>query len=192
MQHTKWELELAQFCAPALFGLKPANLVCFSKEQFPSLPSLLKGYQKTFLRFGIRLEVVCSCNFREMVLVYQPALLAQQLSRRCVEELLIRDGYPGGSMQSKLEYLKRRLAQNQDFPHEIGLFLGYPVSDVLAFQRTRGEGCKLCGYWKVYGNVEAAKRCFARFDACRAALIQALHDGKTLTQVLEASLIHTA
>lgn len=107
-------------------------------------------------------------------------------------ELLRQGGYPVSGMREQINYLKHRLAVQQDFPHEIGLFLGYPVGDVLAFQRSRGEGCKLCGYWKVYENVEAAKRRFARFDACRAAMTEALHAGKTIIQTLEAYRIHTA
>ena len=31
---------------------------------------------------------------------------------------------------------------------------------MLAFVATGGAGCKLCGYWKVYHNGEAARACF--------------------------------
>ncbi|MGN1008484.1 MAG: DUF3793 family protein, partial [Butyricicoccus sp.] len=165
---------------------------CFAKREFPELHTLLAEYQKEFARFSICLEAVCSCDRRDLVLVYQPKLLATQLSQKKVRELLRQDGYPAGSMREQIEHLKFRLAEQQDFPHEIGLFLGYPVGDVLAFQRRRGEGCKLCGYWKVYGDVEEAKRCFARFDACRAAITESLHAGKTIIQTLEAYRIHTA
>lgn len=192
MQKHLLERELAHHCAPALYGLKPANLVCFAKREFPELYTLLVDYQKEFARFGICLEVVCSCDRRDLVLVYQPKLLRQQLTRKKVCELLRQGGYPVSGMREQINHLKHRLAVQQDFPHEIGLFLGYPVGDVLAFQRSRGEGCKLCGYWKVYENVEAAKRCFARFDACRAAMTEALHAGKTIIQTLEAYRIHTA
>ncbi|MGM9613681.1 MAG: DUF3793 family protein [Butyricicoccus sp.] len=192
MQKYLLERELAHHCAPALCGLKSANLVCFAKREFPELHMLLAEYQKEFARFGICLEMVCSCDRRDLVLVYQPGLLARQLSQKKVRELLRQDGYPTSSMREQIEHLKFRLAEQQDFPHEIGLFLGYPVSDVLAFQNSRGADCKLCGYWKVYGDVEAARRCFARFDACRAAMTKSLHAGKTIIQALEAYRIHTA
>ncbi len=39
-----------------------------------------------------------------------------------------------------------------DFPHEIDVFLGYPCEDVRGFIRHGGQGYKLCGYWKVYGD----------------------------------------
>lgn len=65
------ERELAHHCAPALCGMKPANLVCFAKREFPELYALLPEYQKEFSRFGVCLEVVCSCDRRDLVLVYQ-------------------------------------------------------------------------------------------------------------------------
>lgn len=119
------ERELAHHCAPALCGMKPANLVCFAKREFPELYALLPEYQKEFSRFGVCLEVVCSCDRRDLVLVYQPKLLARQLARKRVHELLRQDGYPGGGMREQIEHLKSRLAAQQEFPHEIGLFLGY-------------------------------------------------------------------
>lgn len=187
------ERELAQHCAPALCGLKPANLVSLSRRTFPMLDSLLAGCQAVFQRLGLCLETVCSCAGWDLVLVYQPRLLAWQLRKKPVRELLRRLGYPAaGELQTQISYLGQRLAMQEGFPHEIGLFLGYPVGDVLAFQRNQGKGCKLCGYWKVYGDVEAAQACFAQLDACRAALLQGLRSGKPLAQLVEAYRIHTA
>lgn len=188
----RFEQELARHCAPALCRIKPANLVCFSKREFPALPSLLEAYKPGMERCGVRMELMCSCDRRWLVLVYRPDLLARQLGQQAVGNLLRRDGYPCGAMQAQLDFLKRRLAACPDFPHEIGLFLGYPIADVLAFRRRRGEGCKLCGYWKVYTDVEAAKRCFATFDACRDAFERALRAGKTVTQLLEMQQMRTA
>ena len=59
--------------------------------------------------------------------------------------------------------------------------------DVLAFVATGGAGCKLCGYWKVYHNVEAARACFARYDACRDRLCRAIAQGTTISQLLCAA-----
>lgn len=192
MQAYRFEQELAHHCAPALCRLKPANLVCFAKQEFPTLPALLASYQTALGRYGICMELVCSCDKRWLVLVYQPDLLQKQLAQRAVSELLQRDGYPAQGMRAQLAFLKRRLLASKDFPHEIGLFLGYPTADVLAFQQNRGEGCKLCGYWKVYTDVEAAKQSFAAFDACRDAFENALRTGKTVTQLLEMQAMRTA
>ena len=63
-------------------------------------------------------------------------------------------------------HLIARLGQSGDFPHEIGLFLGYPPCDVRGFIEHRAGGCKCCGCWKVYGDVAEARRCFASYKRC--------------------------
>ena len=85
-----------------------------------------------------------------------------------------------------LEYFKGRLDRAGGFPHEIGLFLGYPLADVLGFCALGGACAKLCGYWKVYGDVEYAKACFRRFDESRAFLCGGLKEGRSLIQLLAA------
>ena len=46
-----------------------------------------------------------------------------------------------------------------------------------------GGRCKLCGHWKVYHDVEGARRQFARFDRSREALCSRLRAGMTLSQL---------
>ena len=96
-------------------------------------------------------------------------------------------GYPveqgTGAM---LAHLRGRL-RGEDFPHEIGLFLGYPPADVAGFLRDGGRGCKLCGPWKVYGDAEEAARRFAAFRRCRAALSRRVGQGVSLAQIFPAA-----
>ena len=112
-------------------------------------------------------------------------MLAAQLKQPAVVRLLAQAGYPVEapfSLEQLLRCLSRRLRQSEGFPHEIGVFLGYPLEDVIGFCRHKGEGCKLCGYWKVYGDVDHAKQCFAAFDRCRDALYARLRDAQVHRQ----------
>ena len=43
--------------------------------------------------------------------------------------------------------------EHKQFPHEMGLLLGYPIEDVRGFIEHNGCGCLYSGYWKVYRNV---------------------------------------
>ena len=52
-------------------------------------------------------------------------------------------------------------------PHEIGIFLGYPLPDVKAFILNSGKNYLLNGYWKVYSNVPNAIRTFEAFDQAK-------------------------
>ena len=84
------------------------------------------------------------------------------------------------------DWLKKRFTPGGDFPHEIGLFLDYPPEDVEAFIAGSSE-CKLCGYWKVYGDVDGARERFACYDACRLCLCRMLAAGNTISQLLQTA-----
>lgn len=77
---------------------------------------------------------------------------------------------------------------NADFPHEIGLFLGYPPEDVEGFIRFGGKNCKCFGCWKVYGNIEAAHQCFERFKKCTACYCERYRLGCPLDALVVAQL----
>lgn len=57
--------------------------------------------------------------------------------------------------------MKDRLHMCEKFPHEIGLFLDYPLVDVIGFIRNTGKNCKCSGCWKAYGNAKEAEKTFA-------------------------------
>ena len=65
-----------------------------------------------------------------------------------------------------LSELLKRLAISKDFPHEVGLFLGYPLEDVAGFERQGAAGFKYSGFWKVYGDTENALRLMNEYKSC--------------------------
>ena len=91
------------------------------------------------------------------------------------------------SLEECLDRLSVRIRESESFPHEIGIFLGYPVEDVVGFIENKGENFKLCGTWKVYGNVENAKRTFSNYVKCRAYLCNKLNEGADIYQALKIS-----
>ena len=63
--------------------------------------------------------------------------------------------------------LTKRL-QITDFPHEIGIFLGYPLDDVEGFIKNKGQNFLLNGYWKVYSNKEEKEKIFKAYKKSKA------------------------
>ena len=59
------------------------------------------------------------------------------------------------------------MEQIAEFPHEMGLLLGYPVEDVEGFIENKGHNYLYAGYWKVYGHVEEKKALFNRYEEAR-------------------------
>ncbi len=186
-----FEKALLTHCSPTMAALKPANLLSLSKEQYPDLPRTIAQYAPLFSSRGIQMQIVCSCGQRWLLLLFRPELLEQSLSQRGAKLLLKGAGYPVQperpvNLSQMLLHLTKRLGSQDHFPHEIGLFLGYPLEDVVGFCRHRGEGCKLCGYWKVYGDAQAARARFARYDHCRERLLSELLSGQSLRQIVDA------
>lgn len=55
-----------------------------------------------------------------------------------------------------------------------GIFLGFPLKDVLAFIEHKGAGSILCKYWKVYHDPEKALLIFENYDLARRIVIQSI------------------
>lgn len=179
---------LAFHCAPALAGIKAANLVSCPRQLVEDPEELIAQYGQTLGNRGIRLRILCRCPKGTLILVYREDRLARCLARPAAVRLLVQAGYPEGTVEELLDHLSRRMARRQGtFPHEIGLFLDYPPVDVIGFLRHGGKGCKLCGHWKVYGDAESARRQFQRYDRCRAALTQRVRQGYSLAQLFCAA-----
>lgn len=161
-------------CGPVLMGYKPAAMFMLRSEgDYRCLSGLLPAY--------LELVVLRKSEGGLLVLVFEKeklekTLLETAISDENVRMVLAGKGYPmNASIFGFLEYLKKQFMGGQ-FPHEIGLFLGYPVDDVLGFVKNKGQNYKLCGYWKVYGDVEQAKACFRQYDECREC-VKALFQG---------------
>ena len=75
------------------------------------------------------------------------------------------------------------MEQIAEFPHEMGLLLGYPVEDVEGFIENKGHNYLYSGYWKVYGHVEEKKALFNRYEEARKILIQLLASGRSVSEM---------
>ena len=92
-------------------------------------------------------------------------------------------GYYYKTVSQAIALLKEKLIEN-DFPHEIGIFLGYPLSDVLGF--INNEPCCCMGAWKVYSpkKAEYFKSLFKLFDHVRDQFIYAIENGVRIEQLV--------
>ncbi|WP_307745320.1 DUF3793 family protein [uncultured Phascolarctobacterium sp.] len=171
---------LAFHCAPALAGIKPANLVSCPTVSMPVVAPLLTVYTEQFADRGIAFEVLCHCTARTLILVYQPRQLEALLQKHEVSCYLKELGYKTDSVHSLLRQLGSRVSCSNDFPHEIGIFLGYPLADIKGFIENKGQNCKCSGYWKVYDDVEHARCLFDAYNKCRDRLLKAVAEGVPL------------
>lgn len=179
---------LAYHCAPTLVGLKPANLIAhdainkhYSDEAFEMAKAILKTRD-------VHMAQLCACNQKELTLVYNKTVLEQHLSSPEIWGYLLVHGYPMyGTFEAIIAFLKKRIIESGGFPHEVGVFLGYPLEDVMGFIKHKGQNCKFCGYWKVYGDEEQAKKLFEAYTHAREEMVMRVSAGYSLTEILNAA-----
>jgi hypothetical protein len=175
-------------CAPTLAGLKSASLFTFPFADGERLASQVRDMNTLLNGKGVRVSVLRRRDNKALVYVYRETRLAEDLARRGVVDYLRARGYENASVSGCLERLSNRCeaCEKTGFPHEIGLFLGYPLYDVEGFCAHCGRNHLLCGYWKVYRNIEATREIFRRYKACEAAYRRQFAQGKSIAQLVVA------
>lgn len=155
---------LVRNCAPTLAGLKTGNLFSCPYTCREELLDSIRQLNRRLGPKGIRAIPLRFSEKKALIYLYRPAKLEKDLSRSLSEELLRQCGYQCRGGNRCLTKLAQRLRQQEDFPHEIGLFLSYPAEDVRGFLEQRP--CKCTGCWKVYGDEAGAQRKFDQYKTC--------------------------
>ncbi len=155
---------MALQCAPLFLKIKPAELFCVSSDCQKEIRNFLIGTEVSVVLLGGK-------KTGQVFLLYQKENFKRMLKESKRIKLLKQMGYPKKGFRDQLMYLKERFqqycAREGEFPHEIGIFLGYPVEDVQGFMKNHGKDYLYCGYWKVYSNVERAKKMFDMYDRAK-------------------------
>ncbi len=153
----------ARHCGAVLLGKKPAGL--FS---VPDDAITIDAVDHLARATRLKAIVMQSERGRALLFVYSPELLDQALSHKTARRMLERLGYPcGGSAEQMLRHLKERVTEGNEFPHEVGFFLGYPPADVVGFIVYGGKNPKHSCMWKVYGSVETAENLCSLYRECQ-------------------------
>ncbi|MEG0466174.1 MAG: DUF3793 family protein [Peptostreptococcus sp.] len=180
----RFENILATFCSPALMGKKVSNLVSVSKKELPEISILLDIYNDKLNRYDINIKTICECGERVLLFVYREELLKEHLKNEDIKEILLEYGYlKADTVDEHIDILSSRMQMRQ-FPHEIGVFLGYPVSDVQGFIENDGRNYEYCGYWKVYKDAHRAKKTFTMYDNIRSFMVAELDCGRNLDNII--------
>ncbi len=162
-----------QSAALRLIRTDAAILEIASEFGYSNAGKFASAFQKIM---GIRILPLRYRDGRALIYAYRPSKLSQDLQQADACSLLEKRGYTFGAPERCIIQLMQRLADGGEFPHEIGLFLGYPPEDVSGFIENRAKGYKCVGEWKVYGDADKAKETFAEYRKCtEACLAQFVH-----------------
>ena len=170
-------------CAPTLAGMKSANLFNYRYTSRAEVLRELDDMNKKLNVRGVYVETLLWRSESVLIYVYRKTFLEKDLQQEEVRKLLMTYGYRNSDIESCLKRLKQRLTGYDCFPHEIGVFLGYPLEDVVGFIHHKGQNCKLCGLWKVYGDVNETGKLFQKLKKCSDIYIKVFQEGRSITQM---------
>ena len=105
-----------------------------------------------------------------------------------VRQILKKLGYINYNLDSLLEVFQmkyiRYMEGREEFPHEMGLFLGYPIEDVIGYLKNDGKNSLFTGYWKVYDNMQEKIKLFQKFEQAKEAVIRYIAAGMSVPEVI--------
>lgn len=182
--HGSFEEKLGKHCGPALAGIKPANLICIKKCEIPTVEKIIYFYNKLMNTHDVYFAVLRECESSCLVLVFRKEKLRSFLSIEGSNRILRREGYPDyPDVEGFIEHLKCRFRTESTVPNEIGVFLGYPHEDVIAFEKEKGKNYLASKYWKVYNNLDEAIMTFERYDKCKDAICRRISNGASIIDI---------
>lgn len=181
----------ANSCMPTLLNEKPSSLVCFQKKYIEDQERFFQTLKEESDQFRCYYKVLYENGTAFYIIIYQSELLKKVLDQNSNNVILKENGYRKGAenfdynlfhFQIRFQCFKEN--KRVEFPHEVGIFLGYPIIDVEEFIKNKGENYMLCGCWKVYHNVEEAGRTFERFKKQRENAMELFFEGRNLKELL--------
>lgn len=176
--------------AEVLSGAKPANMIRIPNQKLPCGRRMYRLWQK----FGAELLQDLSLAVKPMqtehdsvlLLIYRSDLLERRLRGRTMQTFLARNGYPRPlTLETTLQYLQKSFVDG--IPHEVGMFLGYPLKDVKGFMEQGTEPSQGRGMWRIYGSPTRSLRLSNLYRSKRQEMIAKLATGCVPYQLLQAA-----
>ncbi|WP_407425145.1 DUF3793 family protein [Treponema sp.] len=164
--------------APALCGIKPACLFSMDARNYEENAAQLQKWRAQFAKEKKYLISLKKSDGRFLFFVFDKNLLETVCNNTKNLSYLSSKGYSvSKGFNVILAELLHRLAFYNNFPHEVGLFLGYPLEDVIGFEKFGAANYKYSGIWKVYGEVKSAVRRMNLYKSCTESCMKWLYEG---------------
>lgn len=177
---------LVKHCSPTLAGMKTGNMFSCSFTDAAEMKESVRHWNHLLGQKGLRVLPLKFENQRALVYVYRISRLSCDLKNGTACRLLKERGYETDVPERCIVQLIHKMKGCAEFPHEVGLFLGYPPEDVCGFIENKASGYKCIGCWKVYGNEDEAKKTFAKYKKCTDIYSAQYAGGKSVERLTVA------
>lgn len=172
---------IAYHAAPTIQGIKPATLACPDAAGRCLADALARLGPELSRIFGVEVADFRNPRGAMLLLVYDSTHVCRTLADGEAAALLREEGYgvPETGVYAMLARLRERCAGRR-FPHEIGVFLGYPPGDVRSFMSGRDAGRREGCAWRCYGDIEEARNISGRFRRAKRIAAELIVAGADL------------
>ncbi len=184
----KTALTLLFHGSPLFEGYKSSVLIMVPTKNIEEI--MCEEIILMFREKGFELKVMGQCHLNTRILIFNRKALEEDIYSKDRFEFLQGYGYSIMPLDSMLNELTKRL-NNCDipFPHEVGIFLGYPLEDIQGFIKNKAQNYSLSGYWKVYSNKEKTRIVFDNYRKSRKKNINKYINGVAFSDILEGEKI---
>ncbi len=185
------EEQVVQHCAPTLMGIKPGNLFLAPIRSVNQMNLQVRMLNRLLGPKGVRIIPLRHSDNRALIYVYRPSELGDYFRSDEVASLLRTFGYSPENTGCCIAKLSKKIRdgieEHNYFPHEVGLFLGYPAEDVTGFIKHKAKDFKVSGCWKVYGDQDAAESRFRDYERCTNRCVTMYSQGVPIEQLAAIS-----
>ncbi len=180
---------ILKHCSPTLAGLKVGSLFSYKFEDEEEMQSDIEKYNELLNGKGIFFLVLQKTADRALIYVYRKNNLKNILADHEIMKFLMEYNYKEFQVEEALSLLIHHLnhCEKGVFPHEIGVFIGYPLEDIKLFIKHKGSHYKCVGCWKVYNNVEAALKVFTKYSKCKEIYCKKYKEGVCIKKLTVAA-----
>ena len=176
---------LVRQCAPTLAGMKPGSIFCVKPPSAEAMRWKVQQWDRQLKPLGLSVQILLERpgSGSMIVYVYRRKHLERTLLNEDCQKFLERMGYVKVGLDTLLAQLAYRLETQSEFPHEIGVFLGYPLRDVIGFIENHGRNFTCCGFWKSYSDPTEIQMCFECYRRCINTYVKLFEQGVPLEKL---------
>ena len=161
---------ILEMIGAVILGSKPAEIINIpgSNEEKKLKLSQIESFFSHCTRITYR--IITTYDGGKRVLFINEKSMEKVLSnKRCVNFLKFVGYSSDYELNEYMDELVFRL-QSEEFPHEIGVFLGYPLKDVLGFMGYGKNELVEIRNWRIYGDKEVSYKVYNSFMRDKAIM----------------------
>ena len=161
---------ILEMLGAVILGSKPAEIINVpgSKEDKKIKLSQIEAFFSNCSRITYRI-ITTHDGGKRVLFINEKSMEKVLVNKRCINFLKFVGYSSDYELNDYMDELVFRL-QSEEFPHEIGVFLGYPLKDVLGFMGYGKNELVEVKNWRIYGDKEISYEVYNNFMRDKAIM----------------------